>query len=154
MDIFESMKNLEYITGDLESPLAKIKMNVLDIPFEKDFFDVVFCNHVMEHVESDTKAMTEILRVLKPAGWAIIQSPVYPELEKTLEDPTITDPTERERIYGQNDHLRKFGKDYGDRLKKAGFKVTEVNYLNELTAEERKRYALPEEEIIYFCEKP
>jgi len=153
MDIFDRMDNLEYITGDLESPLAKVKMDVLDIPFEENTFDVVFCNHVMEHVESDLKAMSEIHRVLTPGGWAIMQSPVYPYLEKTLEDPSITNPLEREKVYGQNDHLRKFGKDYGNRLKSAGFKVTEDNYLNGLDEEVRKRYALPKEEIIYFCEK-
>ena len=153
MDAFEKMKNIDYITGDLESPLAKVKMDVLDIPFDENTFDVVFCNHVMEHVESDIKAMKEILRVLKPGGWAIMQSPVYPEQEKTLEDATITDPADRERIYGQNDHLRKFGRDYGQRIAKAGFKVTEIDYLSELTEEVKTRYALPKEEIIYFCEK-
>ena len=153
MQIFERMENLNYISGDIESPLAKVKMDVHQIPFEENSFDVVFCNHVMEHVADDIKAMTEIHRVLKPAGWAIIQSPVYMYLDKTLEDPSITDPLEKERIFGQNDHMRKYGKDYGDRLRKGGFKVTEDNYLNELSPEVRKRYALPDEEIIYFCEK-
>ena len=153
MDVFEKMSNLEYITGDLESPLAKVKMDVLNIPFEDNTFDVVFCNHVMEHVTSDLKAMSEIYRVLKPDGWAIMQSPVYPDIEKTLEDPSITDPREREQIYGQNDHLRKFGRDYGERIKRAGFKVTEDNFLEELSEKVRTRYALPNEEIIYFCEK-
>ena len=148
------MTNLDYISGDLESPLSMIKMDVHEIPFEADEFDVVFCNHVMEHIEDDIKAMGEILRVLKPGGWAIIQSPVYTDLETTIEDQSITDPAERERIYGQNDHMRKYGKDYGDRLKTAGFKVKEDDYLHELSPELRTRYALPEEEIIYFCEKP
>lgn len=151
--LFEKMKNIEYLSADLDSPLAKVKMDVLDIPFEENTFDVVFCNHVMEHVKSDIKAMMEIFRVLKQGGWAIIQSPVYPYLEETLEDPGITDPSERERIYGQNDHLRKFGRDYGDRLRKAGFKVTEVDYAKELSEAVQKRYALPEDEIIYLCEK-
>lgn len=153
MDIFERMENLEYTTGDIESPLAKVKMDVHEIPFDEGTFDVVFCNHVMEHVENDIKSMSEIHRVLKHGGWAIIQSPVYMELDHTLEDPSITDPLEREKIYGQNDHMRKYGKDYGERLRKAGFEVTEDNYLNELSPEVRKRYALPEEEIIYFCKK-
>lgn len=153
MDIFERMENLEYTTGDIESPLAKVKMDVHEIPFDEGTFDVVFCNHVMEHVENDIKSMSEIHRVLKHGGWAIIQSPVYMELDHTLEDSSITDPLEREKIYGQNDHMRKYGKDYGERLRKAGFEVTEDNYLNELSPEMRKRYALPEEEIIYFCEK-
>lgn len=153
MDIFERMDNLDYITGDIESPLAKVKMDVLQIPFDEYSFDVVFCNHVMEHVEDDTKAMGEIYRVLKKGGWAIIQSPVYRNLEKTLEDPSITDPLERERIFGQDDHMRKYGRDYADQLRKGGFKVSEQDYLNELSKEERKRYALPPEEIIYLCEK-
>lgn len=153
MKIFDGMENIEYITADIESPLAKVKMDVHDIPFEEGTFDVVFCNHVMEHVDDDIKAMGEIRRVLKPGGWAIIQSPVYMDLEETLEDPSVTDPLEREKIYGQNDHMRKYGKDYGERLKKAGFRVTEDHFLDELDEKVRTWYALPKEEIIYFCEK-
>lgn len=153
MKIFEGMKNLEYTTADIESPLAKVKMDVHDIPFEEASFDVVFCNHVMEHVNDDIKAMREICRVLKPGGWAIIQSPVYMDMEKTLEDPAITDPLEREKVFGQNDHMRKYGRDYGDRLRIAGFKVSEDHFLRELSREMRDRYALPKEEVIYFCEK-
>lgn len=151
--IFKKMENIDYTTGDIESPLADVKMDVHDIPFDDDTFDVVFCNHVMEHVENDIKAMSEIYRVLKSGGWAIIQSPVYPEIEKTIEDPAVTDPKERERLFGQDDHLRKYGRDYGDRLRKAGFKVTEDHFLDEINEKERIRYALPGEEIIYFCEK-
>jgi SAM-dependent methyltransferase len=153
MKIFEGLSNLEYITADIESPLAKVKMDVHDIPFDANTFDVVFCNHVMEHVENDLKAMSEIYRVLKSGGWAIIQSPVYPELDNTIEDPSITDPAEKERVYGQNDHMRKYARDYSERLRAAGFKVKEDDYLNELSEEIRRRYALPEQEIIYFCEK-
>lgn len=151
--IFESMENLDYITADLESPLAKVKMDVHDIPFEANTFDVVFCNHVMEHVNNDLLAMGEIHRVLKPGGWAIIQSPVYLDMEATIEDTTITDRRERERLFGQDDHMRKYGRDYGDRLRQAGFKVKEDDFLHELPLETRMRYALPEEEIVYFCEK-
>jgi ubiquinone/menaquinone biosynthesis C-methylase UbiE len=153
MDVFEKLENLEYITADIESPLAKVKMDVHAIPFEANTFNVVFCNHVMEHVKDDILAMREIHRVLKPGGWAIIQSPVYLELPQTIEDPEITDPAERERIYGQNDHMRKYGRDYGERLRKAGFLVNEDKFLQELPQETRKRYALPKEEIIFFCEK-
>ena len=151
--IFKKMENIDYTTGDIESPLADVKMDVHNIPFDDDTFDVVFCNHVMEHVENDIKAMSEIYRVLKSGGWAIIQSPVYPEIEKTIEDPAVTDPKERERLFGQDDHLRKYGRDYGDRLRRAGFKVTEDHFLDEINEKERIRYALPGEEIIYFCEK-
>jgi SAM-dependent methyltransferase len=151
---FESMKNLDYITADIESPLAKVKMDVHQIPFEENTFDVVFCNHVMEHVESDHKAMTEILRVLKPKGWAIIQSPIDMSLEKTFEDPSITSPAEREKVYGQNDHVRQYGRDYAEKLRKAGFQVKEDKYVMELSKEKVERYALPKDEIIYLCSKP
>jgi hypothetical protein len=111
---FEKLTNLqEYITADLESPLAKVKMDIHRMPFGDDYFDVVFCNHVMEHVEDDLQAMREIRRVLKPTGWAIIQSPIDASLETTYEDKTITSPQEREKAFGQNDHLRMYGRDYG-----------------------------------------
>jgi len=71
---FEAMPNLDYITADIESPLAKVKMDLHDIPFEQGTFDVAFCNHVMEHVTDDIQCMKELYRVLKPGGWAIIQS--------------------------------------------------------------------------------
>lgn len=153
IDKFKAMENLDYTTADLESPLADVKMDVHDIPFDDSTFDVVFCNHVMEHVDDDIKAISEIHRVLKPGGWAIIQSPQDYSREETLEDPSITDPKERERIYWQSDHVRLFGMDYGKRLEKAGFHVTEDKYVMELPAETVKRYALPAKEIIYFCAK-
>jgi SAM-dependent methyltransferase len=154
IDRFEKMKNLEYITADIESPLAKVKMDIHQIPFEANTFDVAFCNHVMEHVDDDIKAMSELHRVLKPGGWAIIQSPQDWSRATTYEDPTITDPKERERLFWQDDHLRLFGRDYGQRLEKGGFKVTEDRFvMNELSPEEVKRYALPANEVIYFCQK-
>lgn len=154
MKKFEALHGENYITADIESPLAKVKMDVHQIPFGDNTFDVAFCNHVMEHVDNDIQAMSEIYRVLKPGGWAIIQSPVYPdELDVTFEDPAITTPLEREKAYGQDDHQRKYGKDYGDRLRKAGFDVTEDDYVKKLPKEKVERYALPEDEIIYFCRK-
>ena len=150
---FERMDNIDYITADLESPWAKVKMDLHDIPFEEDTFDVVLCNHVMEHVMDDIQCMREIVRVLKPGGWAIIQSPTY-NLEETYEDPSIVDPQAREEAYGQDDHLRKYGRDYGDRLRQAGFRVTEDDYVKHFTPEQIRWYALLPEELIYFCEKP
>jgi SAM-dependent methyltransferase len=151
---FEAMKNLDYVTADIESPLAKIKMDIHQIPFAANTFDVAFCNHVMEHVEDYHRAMRELCRVLKPGGWAIVQSPQDWSKAHTFEDPTITDPKERERVFWQNDHLRLFGRDYGRELEKAGFDVTEDRFVMELPAEEVARYALPKDEIIYFCRKP
>jgi SAM-dependent methyltransferase len=149
---FEQLRNLEYVTADLESPLAKVKMDIHEIPFEAETFDVVFCNHVLEHVTNDIQACSEINRVLKPTGWGIIQSPVY-DLAATLEDPSITDPAERERVFGQRDHVRKYGQDYAKRLSRSGLQVDEVDFISTLPSDTIALHALPPREIIYFCKK-
>ena len=149
---FEGLPNLDYITADIESPLAKVKMDVHDIPFPDNSFDVVFCNHVLEHVKDDIKACSEFNRVLKPTGWGILQSPVY-NLEKTLEDNSITDAAERERIFGQRDHVRKYGKDYASRLRNSGIKIEENNFVKELEPALVSKFALPITETIFVCRK-
>ncbi|MDX1629831.1 MAG: methyltransferase domain-containing protein [Fulvivirga sp.] len=151
---FESQHGQGYITGDLESPLAKVKMDIHQIPFEENKFDAVMCNHVMEHVADDIQAMKEIYRVLKPGGWAIMQVPFFsPVPETTFEDKSIRSPEAREKAYGQSDHVRLYGKDYPDRIRQAGFEVTEDNFVHELPPGAIERYALPRNEIIYFCRK-
>lgn len=150
---FEAMSNLDYITADIESPLAKVKMDIHQIPFPDNTFDVCFCNHVMEHVENDIQAMSEIYRVLKPGGWAIIQSPIDYTLETTFEDPAITSPSEREKVFGQNDHVRLYGRDYPKRLATAGFSVKEDDYVMQLSPELLQRYRLDKNEYIYLCSK-
>jgi SAM-dependent methyltransferase len=151
---FEQMKNLDYVTADIESPLAQVKMDLHDIPFPNNSFDVAFCNHVMEHVQDDHKAMHELHRVLKPGGWAIIQSPLDTSRQTTLEDPSIQTPADRLKYYWQEDHLRLYGLDYKDRLANAGFLVKEDNFAAQLPAELAQQYALPVGEIIYLCRKP
>lgn len=151
---FESYHGDKYITADLESPLAKVKMDIHEMPFENEKFEIAFCNHVMEHVDDDIQSMREIYRVLKPNGWAIIQIPFFPPIpEETFEDPTVTDPNEREKIFGQDDHVRLYGKDYADRLRSAGFEVVEDEFVNSLSMEEQKKFALPTDEIIFLCRK-
>jgi SAM-dependent methyltransferase len=152
IDKFSKLKNLDYITADLESPLAQVKMDIHKMPFKENEFDVVFCNHVMEHVDDDIQSMREIVRVLKPGGWAIIQSPLE-DRDVTFEDKSLKTPKERERVFGQDDHVRAYGRDYGKRLESAGFKVKIDGYNQELDEEIRKRYALPEYEDIYVCYK-
>lgn len=152
IDRFEKLSNLEYLTADIESPLAKVKMDVHSIPFPDNSFDVIFCNHVLEHVEDDILACSEFNRVLKPGGWGILQSPVYP-MEKTFEDKTITDPAERERIFGQRDHVRKFGKDYAERLRKSGLNIEENQFVKQIGSDLIKKYALAENEVIFVCRK-
>lgn len=151
---FEKLSNIEYITGDIESPLAKVKMDIMNIPFDENTFDAVMCNHVLEHIEEDINAMKEVYRVLKPGGWAILQVPFMgKDLETTFEDPTIRTSSEREQVYGQDDHVRIYGKDYGQRLKKAGFEVIEDDFVRKMSPELVRKYALAPEEIIYFCKK-
>lgn len=152
IDRMEAMKNLDYITADIESPLAKVKMDVHQIPFEANTFDVVFCNHVMEHVDDDILACSEINRVLKPNGWGIIQSPVY-DIPETIEDKTITDSAERERLFGQRDHVRKYGHDYAKRLSQSGLDVQENLFVKTLDPAVVLKNALPENEVIFYCEK-
>ncbi len=152
---FEELENLDYITADLESPLAQVKMDIHKMPFEDNSFDVIFCNHVLEHVENDMLAMQEMKRVLKPGGWAILQIPIFtPWRPDTIEDPSITDPQERERLFGQDDHVRMYGQDYPRRIEKAGFTVEENDFVKRLEESEIRKYALPADEIIFRAIKP
>lgn len=153
IDRFEKHLGENYITADIESPLAKVKMDLHDIPFEDNSFDVVFCNHVLEHVKDDVRCMQEIRRVLKPNGFALCQSPQRYDLETTYEDASITDPREREIHFLQDDHLRIYGRDFGKQLEKSGFSVIPVNMIEKLGNKESIRMALPLEEIIYQCKK-
>jgi len=151
--IFKKMKNLDYITADLNSPWADIKMDIHSIPYEKNYFDVIIANHVLEHVEDFHLVLAEFYRVIKVGGWGIFQVPINTKNLYTKEDKSIIDPKERERLYGQKDHLREFGLDYSKILAAAGFKVTESNFTEEIRPDLVERYALTKGEIIYFCEK-
>lgn len=147
---FEKMHGEKYITADIESPLAKVKMDIHEIPFDQNRFDVVLCNHVLEHVRDDIQAMTEIYRVLKPGGFAILQIPFFnPIPDVTFEDASITDKRQREKIFGQDDHVRKYGKDYPQRIARSGLRVSEEGYVNNLPDETRKKFGLIKGEIIY-----
>ncbi|HEX6223718.1 MAG TPA: methyltransferase domain-containing protein [Chryseolinea sp.] len=147
---FEKIHRDRYVTADIESPLAKIKMDIHEIPFGQNTFDVVLCNHVLEHVRDDIKAMNEIHRVLKPGGFAILQVPFFnPVPDETFEDANITDRHEREKIFGQDDHVRKYGKDYTQRIKGAGLLPLEDSYVDNLEESVRKKFGLVKGEIIY-----
>ena len=152
IDRFEALSNLEYITADLESPLAKVKMDVHDIPFEDETFDVVFCNHVLEHVDDDVKVLKEFYRVMKKGGWAILVSPIDSKFDTTYEDSSITEPKEREKHFGQKDHVRMYGKDYHSRLALGGFDVVVDKLAYEVSPNEKELYALPNEDV-FFCKK-
>jgi len=151
---FKKLNNIEYITGDIISPWADVKMDIHEIPFNENEFDVIMCNHVLEHVEDDKKAMSEFYRVMKPGGWGIFQVPIDYDREETFDDPNITDPKEREKHYWQSDHVRLYGLDYGKKLASVGFEVYEEDYVKTIEDKLVKYYALPKDEIIYLCKKP
>jgi SAM-dependent methyltransferase len=150
---FLKLPNLDYISTDLEAPHAMVKMDITRITYPDDSFDVILCNHVLEHIPDDLKAMRELHRVLKPGGWAILQVPLEPDLDVTYEDPSIVDPEERFKAFKQQDHVRLYGRDFKDRLENSGFHVTVDDYVRQFSKEEIDRYGLMESEDIYFCTK-
>ena len=153
LDIFRKQQNLNYITSDLESPIADVKADICDLPFKENEFDIVFCNHVLEHISNDTKAMQELYRVLKPGGFGIFQIPQDLSKAITFEDNTITDRKERAKLFGQYDHVRVYGRDYFDKLRSIGFKVDEVDYTKKITLEKIEKYCLMKNEILPVCYK-
>lgn len=150
---FRNQKNLDYTTCDLNSPLADVKADIQNLPFEDNSFDVIFCNHVLEHVDDDKKALSELHRVMKKGGWGIFQVPIRYSLEKTFEDPTITDKKERIEKFGQYDHVRVYGLDYYNTLNQAGFEVEKVNLSKKLSDQEIERFALEKNEILPVVKK-
>ena len=150
---FRKQKNLDYTTTDLLSPLADVKADICNLPFEDNSFDTILCNHVLEHIPDDTKAMQELYRVLKPGGMAILQIPQDLDREITFEDDSIVDKKERTKIFGQYDHVRVYGLDYFDKLRSVGFTVNEVDYTATLIIEDIDKYCLMEGEIIPVCFK-
>jgi SAM-dependent methyltransferase len=153
LDIFRKQQNLNYITSDLESPIADVKADICDLPFKENEFDIVFCNHVLEHISNDTIAMQELYRVLKPGGFGIFQIPQDLSKAITFADNTITDRKERAKLFGQYDHVRVYGRDYFDKLRSIGFKVDEVDYTKKITLDKIEKYCLMQNEILPVCYK-
>lgn len=150
---FKNLKNLKYTTTDLESPIADVKADICNLPFQNNEFDVILCNHVLEHIPDDTKAMQELYRVLKVGGYGVFQIPQDLNRDSTFEDDTITDKKERAKIFGQYDHVRIYGRDYFEKLRSIGFKVEEVDYTATLSEEDITKYCLAKGEIIPVVKK-
>ena len=154
LSIFKKMKNLDYTSADLYSPIVDVKADILNLPFKDKEFDLIFCNHVLEHIEDDNKAMKELYRVMKPGGMGIFQIPQELARETTYEDPNITTPEDKAKYFGQYDHVRVYGRDYFDRLRNVGFKVEEVNYSQKLSPDLVEKYCLTKGEILPVCFRP
>jgi SAM-dependent methyltransferase len=144
---FKYFSHWDYTTTDLYSPLADVKADLRALPFEDNTYDLVLCNHVLEHVPNDKKAMGEIHRVLKLGGTAILQVPLDENRLETFEDDSITDPEERTQIFGQYDHIRVYGQDYYNRLKEVGFDPTPIDLGSKISEKEFIQFALPKERI-------
>jgi SAM-dependent methyltransferase len=150
---FKKMKNLDYVTTDLNSPLADVKADICNLPFKDNEFDLILCNHVLEHIPDDKKAMQELYRVMKVGGLGIFQIPQDLNRETTFEDYSITNKKERAKIFGQYDHVRIYGRDYFDKLRSIGFKVDEVDYTSKLSEVNITKYCLAKGEIIPVTSK-
>ncbi|WP_373017880.1 class I SAM-dependent methyltransferase [Muriicola sp.] len=151
---FRKLKNIDYTTTDLDSPLADVKADICELPFENESFDVIFCNHVLEHIPDDRKAMEELYRIMKPGGWGVFQVPQDLNRPTTFEDDSITDNKERAQIFGQYDHVRIYGSDYFDKLRSVGFRVEEVDLTAGMPEADIARFRLAEGEIIPKVVKP
>jgi len=151
--LFKNLKKINYTTFDLNSPLADIKGDICNLPFKENSFDFILCNHVLEHINDDNKAMKELYRVLNKNGTAILQVPINQKSSKTLEDSSIVDKKERIEKFGQYDHIRLYGLDYFKKLESFGFKVNPLKYSKEFTKGEIIKYGLIKDEIIPVCKK-
>ena len=150
---FRKMKHLDLTTADLFSPLADVKCDIQDMPFEDNTFDVIFCNHVLEHVDDDKKAMSELHRVMKPGGFGIFQVPIDYNRATTFEDSSITSEEDRVKHYWQKDHVRLFGLDYPSKLESVGFKPQRIDVANDVGAELKDRYRLGDYDKVYRVDK-
>jgi SAM-dependent methyltransferase len=142
-----------YITADLLDPRARVRMDITDIQYPAEFFDIIFCSHVLEHVPNDRKAMAEFARVLKPQGWAAILVPCFPERGATFEDFSVTDPAQRLKLFGQADHVRVYGDDFVGRLEQSGLEVRVVHASDFLSSEEIARFDVAWSGDIFLCSK-
>ena len=148
-----SLPNVDYVSADLVSNAAMVRMDVTNIEFPDAHFDVILCSHVLEHVPDDRRAMREFRRVLRPGGWAVLQVPVDTTRERTFEDPSIEDARDRERLFGQWDHVRVYGRDYAARLREEGFDVDVVPFAEQLGPGAAASYGLDPAENLHLCRR-
>tara|TARA_B100000700_G_scaffold98311_1_gene110710 strand:- start:268 stop:1032 length:765 start_codon:yes stop_codon:yes gene_type:complete len=150
---FKKLKNWDYLTFDLNSPIADIKGDLTSTNFKDESFDLIICNHVLEHIKDDKSALNEIYRVLKYNGISILQVPINVRREKTFEDSTIKSKIQREKYFGQYDHVREYGLDFKDRVEQSGFKVQMINYSKKISKDLIIKYGLMKNDLIPIAKK-
>lgn len=159
-ELVRSYKNIRYMSVDKEPRFADKVEDITNLSFEDNSFDIIYCSHVLEHIQNDHQAMLELRRVLKKQGYAIIQVPIADQ-ETTYENPHIVTEADRVIHFGQKDHVRVYGRDYVDRLRRSGFTVNEIDFVSTLPAKQVEKYSLiphhkqpaPTEGIVYVCRK-
>ncbi len=153
LEMFSEAAGDGYLTADLQKPGVMESMDITDIAWPDGSFDIVYCSHVLEHVVDDRQAMRELCRVLAPGGWAMLNVPIT--ADETFEDPSVTDPEERIRQFGQKHHVRRYGPDYKDRLAAAGFEVTRISVGDLVADTDIERYGLANGEAgdLFYCVK-
>ena len=150
---FKKLKNWEYFTFDLNSPIADIKGDLTSTNFKDESFDLIICNHVLEHIEDDKSALNEIYRILKYNGISILQVPMNVKRKNTFEDSSIKSKNQREKYFGQYDHVREYGLDFKDRVEQAGFKVEMINYSTKISQDLVIKYGLMKDDLIPIGKK-
>lgn len=144
----KQQKNIDYTSVDLHSPIVDIKADITQLPFDDNVFDVIICNHVLEHIQEDQLAIKEMYRVLKKGGFAILQIPLDNNLSKTYEDASIQDPELRKKHFGQYDHVRVYGWDFFERLHQSGFETNPLAYADQFSEDDQKMYGIENNDII------
>jgi len=150
---FKKLKNWEYFTFDLNSPIADIKGDLTSTNFKDESFDLIICNHVLEHIEDDKLALNEIYRILKYNGISILQVPMNVKRKNTFEDSSIKSKNQREKYFGQYDHVREYGLDFKDRIEEAGFEVKMINYSTKISQDLVIKYGLMKDDLIPIGKK-
>lgn len=154
--VFRTQENIDYLTADINPENVMVKMDITNIQYPDNSFDFIICNHVLEHVVEDKRAMSELFRILKRGGWAILQVPISQALKNTYEDFSIKNIQDREKAFGQGDHVRIYANDYKNRLSKAGFEVHIFKWISEANnfGGPQNKFGLNKKECLYFAQKP
>jgi SAM-dependent methyltransferase len=148
---FTRLPNVDYIAADLDPPFGGVAMDITALPLSSESVDIAICSHVLEHVPEDVTAMAELRRVVRPGGVALVMVPCDPRRDTTYEDDSITTPEGRLVAFGQDDHVRIYGRDFAARLRAAGFEVSPLSYTRKLGLDASKRYGLDEGDVIFVC---
>jgi SAM-dependent methyltransferase len=149
---FVRMPNIRFVGADLrKGPHISVRTDLRRTALRDASFDAALCVHVLEHIDDDAAAIAELHRILRPGGWALVSVPTDMDTV-TIEDPSITDPGERKRLFGETGHVRLYGHDIVKRLEAAGFDV-QVDLAADLASATVARYGLRPDENLFVCRK-